>query len=97
MTPRQKLYAKAREYHSRHLNPGVAWDQVGAEAWSKACRVFARQVSGMSASDAVRHLKTQQTKMLRRVRKSPVQSGWNLQVEMDIVSRIDELVKEVRA
>lgn len=102
-TVRQYLLDKAREFAERDRNPVVAWDCMGAAAWSKACRMFAKEVAGMSHDDAVKHLKARRKEILnpksfskkadKQRKGSDRLPGWYMQ--MDFSKRMDELIDPI--
>jgi hypothetical protein len=102
-TVRDHLLAQAAQFEARDLNPVTAWDCIGAAAWAKACRRFAREIRGMTDKEALAHLKARRREAVRKAtpkkrKRSDLPSreripGWYL--AMDIDRRMDELLDPV--
>lgn len=106
MSVRTYLLATAKEFSERDRNPVVAWDIIGAAAWARACRVFAKEVAGMSHDDGVKHLKARRKEIEKadysdkpekgqkagKVEKDRL-PGWFLQI--DFSKRMDEIIDPI--
>jgi hypothetical protein len=88
------LMACAAEYRERDRNPVVAWDQVAAASWAKACREFASEVVAMSDNEAMAYIKKRFAKIVRGTfQNGRTTSG--LMMQIDVSKTLDTILDPI--
>lgn len=89
------LVACAADYARRAANPQVAWDQLGAKAWSGRCETLANEVQGLSETDALAHLIRRRDEHAHLNWDTKNSSPWAFLVTIDLKQQMDIIVDPV--
>jgi hypothetical protein len=83
-----RLLECAEDYAARALRPRVAWDQMGAETWSRHCRAWAVDFAGLGDAEIITRIRAFQNRTTEA-------SGLGFMVGIDLFTQIDRILDPV--